>query len=395
MNFKKYFQYALFAFVFSWSFRVDALFFDGVFIHLADLFLLLAGVFFAVDLALYSRKRVFNLGDFYLVLGLFVLSVLAFLSDLNGYVWGLFSAFYLLVRFSEVKLRTLVVVFLAGVSVNAFVAILQFLLQGSVGLHFLGESVIGPDVLEVAKIDFAGKKIVRSYGFFAHPNVLAGHLLVGLFLCFDLWKRTQKKVYKLRYEIVGAFLLFALFLTFSRAAILASVPMLIYYFWKERLSGLKRISVCCSVVLVVLYFSGIFDLLLVRFMTEGGGAISKRLDLNLVAFKLFFENVWGVGFGNFTETMGNYLTMALAPWDYQPVHNIYLLSFVELGVLGGMALLFLHGRALVLGLRNSTVYLMLGLGVLILGMFDHYLFSSYAGGLLFTWYLLLADYDFH
>lgn len=63
---------------------------------------------------------------------------------------------------------------------NSLIGIGQFLLQHSVGLFWLRESLIGPDIPGVAKIIIGGQKYIRIYGLFPHPNILAGFLLLSI-----------------------------------------------------------------------------------------------------------------------------------------------------------------------------------------------------------------------
>lgn len=63
---------------------------------------------------------------------------------------------------------------------QSFIAIIQFLLQKSIGLTFLGESIFSVFDPGVAKIVINGDIFVRSYGFFPHPNILGGFLALSL-----------------------------------------------------------------------------------------------------------------------------------------------------------------------------------------------------------------------
>ncbi len=60
--------------------------------------------------------------------------------------------------------------------IQSLFAIFQFLLQRSLGAIYLKESIFLASDPGVAKIVLSGKTLVRAYGFFPHPNVLAGYL---------------------------------------------------------------------------------------------------------------------------------------------------------------------------------------------------------------------------
>ncbi len=65
---------------------------------------------------------------------------------------------------------------------QSVVAIVQFLLQSSLGMTLLQESIVSPFAPGIAKIIIANSIFVRSYGFFPHPNVLAGYLAITILL---------------------------------------------------------------------------------------------------------------------------------------------------------------------------------------------------------------------
>ena len=65
---------------------------------------------------------------------------------------------------------------------QSLLGIAQFIHNGSLGIRFLGESIIGSNIDGVAKIIINGEKHIRAYGTLPHPNILAGFLLVPLFI---------------------------------------------------------------------------------------------------------------------------------------------------------------------------------------------------------------------
>ena len=65
---------------------------------------------------------------------------------------------------------------------QSIIAILQFIQQGSLGLTFLKESVFSVYDPGIAKILINGNIFTRSYGTFPHPNVLGGFLGISLLI---------------------------------------------------------------------------------------------------------------------------------------------------------------------------------------------------------------------
>ena len=48
------------------------------------------------------------------------------------------------------------------------------------GLLWLKESIISPNIPGVAKLIFNGHVYIRSYGLFPHPNILGGFLVFSI-----------------------------------------------------------------------------------------------------------------------------------------------------------------------------------------------------------------------
>jgi len=88
----------------------------------------------------------------------------------------------------------------------------------------------------------------------------------------------------------------------------------------------------------------------------------------------------------------------LSPWLYQPVHNIYLLIYSETGIfgIGAFALLiifllrdFLKGAVFRFG---GYVILFPFVGMLLIGLTDHFLWTLHQGRLIFWLSLSLLTY---
>ncbi len=123
--------------------------------------------------------------------------------------------------------------------IQSFLGIIQFIKQKSVGLYFLKESLIGPDVPGVAKIILNGHKYIRSYGLFPHPNMLGGFLIVSIIftlLYLKLFHVEQVRIAKNKRIFLKAVILvqiLCLILTFSKSAILGLIIGLGYIYWER------------------------------------------------------------------------------------------------------------------------------------------------------------------
>jgi O-antigen ligase len=78
-----------------------------------------------------------------------------------------------------------------------------------------------------------------------------------------------------------------------------------------------------------------------RLMDFDNAAALSRLPLMRLAFAMIQENaVWGVGANNFAAALDQYVTVEYSIAWISTVHNRYLLSWAETGVIGLVALLW-------------------------------------------------------
>ena len=313
---------------------------------------------------------------------------------------------------------------------QALLAIAQFLKQSSLGLKFIEAGVYGPGMPGVATFIMEnGEKVMRAYGSFPHPNVLAGFLLLSIFALYAKILSSRIRLIG-PIGLIGLILIFALFLTFSRTAIgvflVVSLVMFLFYIKIEadqrrskrgltqkktmgvvKLFGLFAISCIISVVLL-------FPYLQARFFTISleEEAIDLRFFYNKMAFAMIKEKPFlGIGIGNFVFHSQNYEAFLRAAekmletggevsrqssgqlvpsWIYQPVHNIYLLIAVEMGILGLIVFIAILITNCIRMIRMTNPFLFLIIGFLILGLTDHYFWTLHSGGLIFWLALALA-----
>jgi len=272
-------------------------------------------------------------------------------------------------------------------------------------LRIFHESPIGALIDGVAKIDIGGLKVVRAYGLFPHPNLLAVFLGIAIFGCYWLWLNSERKdgfkSYVLWFILVIIFT--GLFLTFSRSAIalvvvLSFVFLIFSYFSSAELNQKKEIGkLILFVILCLTFLLVLLQLLFIsRFNIDiGEQAVNLRAMYNKVAFDFIKKSpVFGVGIGNFVyEFKLNFGDMEF--WRYQPVHNLYLLIAAETGIFGLVLFLGFFGLLLrsiflikrINSSRNKALYFYFLLSTfyfLLLGLTDHY-FWTLQQGMLMMW----------
>ena len=312
-------------------------------------------------------------------------------------------ALYFYIKNYALKRFDMTAGFIAIVLCAAFqsvIAIAQFMMQSSVGLKYLGESTLNPAMSGIAAFYVHGIKVMRAYGTTPHSNVLAVYLFIalGAFYSLAIYHKRQWWWYALH-----AVTLWAFFLTFSRtiialwvlnfiirACIIRWYPRFRKEFWDNaqmRMRSLKIVwlTVAVAVAFLICYWPYIISR---SALSDTDQAVQMRVFYNHESLASG-HNWFGLGIGNFVPwlmSQGLHISSDL----YQPVHNIYLLIYAEVGIIGlGLFLTFL---ALLLydfwrrlgfkKLYQCSFGLIIG-SVLVMGLFDHYLWTIQSGRLLF------------
>jgi hypothetical protein len=256
--------------------------------------------------------------------------------------------------------------------------------MGGLGMLWPGPltaAMRGASVVQLAD----GARWLRLYGSLPHPNVLAGLLL--LFLV-----GTARLALKPRGPRWPAAVLFGagvalLVLTFSRAAWLALAAGSLLVALRRKIFDTRRLVTLASAgliggLLAALPFSA---LVLSRLGgVSGRGTFDPEVVSSVMRGYLSLEAgrlielypLLGSGAGTFVAA----LSRLLPPYfDVEPVHNMLLLGLEELGPLGGLLALAVAALLLLLARRalsaDSVLLSALVLGLLVVGLFDHYLWT--------------------
>lgn len=337
-----------------------------------------------------------NSSDFYV--GVFLWLKLAEFSLLYLYIKT-----YAIFKFDFVKA---VHVLLLGGLFQAIIAIGQFLKQGSLGLILFGESTFGPDMTGVASffVD-SGEKVIRAYGTTPHPNVLAAYLLLSVFaFYFSVIYSAKNPVIYWAYPVILA----GFFFTFSRTIIFlwavgVSLSMAIGYFngsFKRKFLDSEFLR---AKIIKTVWLTAITCMFFVVFYQP---EIASRLTLSAkeeaVQLRVFYNeeslkggiNLFGIGLGDFTGWLMEQ-NPNLPVYVYQPVHNIYLLIYTEIGIVGfSLFMLFLVGllyefiKKLKLRELKYHSFILITLSILFMALFDHFLLTIQQGR--FVFWLSLA-----
>lgn len=215
---------------------------------------------------------------------------------------------------------------------------LQIKNQGSLQgiFYFLGERYFTLETPAIAKASLAGVEFIRPYGTFSHPNSLAGFfLLIYVFVLTD--KRFNQSLVLKGMIILASSIL--VFVSFSKVAIVAFLIITASLVIRQllRSSQRKEEEFLCLPCLIAKVFLP-FVLSLVFLQASGDPfTLTKRLELAKNSLEIIREQpIVGVGLGNYLLGQEKYPS-SFPLWLNQPVHNLFLLYFSELGlVLGGL-----------------------------------------------------------
>lgn len=329
----------------------------------------------------------------------------------------------------EISRRVVLVLFGLGAALQSCIALFQFAYQRSVGLGLLGESTlgIGPGHPGTAKIMVEGGQLLRAYGTFPHPNMLGAFLIIGLLsLCelfllnmnrakggelFGRWMKLPRVNYATVMILAGINLtIFGLVLSFSRTAWVVTtlaIAMLFVGMWAGRkrygISGasLAALAIALTVLSGTIAYEMGWAISPRARMVSTEPAVTYRISYNDLGFSLIDSHPFGVGAGNsvfFAVKNGIYGKMGMPfVWQWQPIHNIYLLVATEVGIAGLVALLVaLWGMAFTGKEKGSSVgrrtvfaegeffvaRVMLA-ALLVFGLFDHFFWTLQQGRLMF------------
>lgn len=278
--------------------------------------------------------------------------------------------------------------FVIGMLGQALIVITQMILQKNIGLPLVVEPTLSRELAGVAKVSILDNILIRAYGTFPHPNILAFAGIMALILVYNrgIGKKQAVMLYILTLVMAGMFdhyimtsiqaiiiaglvgislnlnikLDFAqninkiiivllhtlIILSFSKLAlVLLLITDCIYltYFWnkkmfyveqfKNKIKSLPRIIIN-SVALIgiailwILPYQQILDTIL------------KRVFYLQDAFVMIQSNfLLGVGLGQYVANLSDNREF----WQYEPVHNVLVLLLSELGLIGASILLVIIG----------------------------------------------------
>ncbi|MDD5749896.1 MAG: O-antigen ligase family protein [Patescibacteria group bacterium] len=399
--------------IFDFSLGQDIWEYGRVSLYLNVLVLFLATLFFAL-----SRRG----QDFYFSKNWYLYFIFAYSLIISFFsLQPLLSFYYLLFIYLALLFAYLVKffskwfvfkAFLFSGLIQSFLAVSQIFSQKVAANKWLGLAEHLPAVLGTSVVEIDGLRLLRAYGSLPHPNILGGFLFVVIFVGLYLWinfyrqelakdkkeKISKKKIVELIFIITSlALSSFALLASFSRSALLA---LLLSLFSVLLINIFRRSWLAASMIAKYLV---LFTLVFVSFNIWWPDSWFSRFDfssrleqksidervssLDQLGWDNFRHGFFGQGLGmNTLATYYKYPEKNI--YDIQPIHDIFILLLAEVGVVGAF-LLFNVVRMIIKSANQvdlMSTSLILGLGII--GLFDHYLWTSWTGWLLMAFALV-------
>ena len=301
------------------------------------------------------------------------------------------------------KLVRVMETFLLGLIAPCVLGWIQYATGSSPASTLLGLAAKNVSVAGIAVVATNAFRSLRAYGSFPHPNIFGGYLAVGI-ICVT-WLARSAKTKTRSIALMGFLILFlsTLILTFSRSAWLAlmvallAIVHLIFYFQTEPNTKHKiswdiiprnaRSFLICGIVTVVLMISVLYAHVFARFnptLHVESISIEERINQYKTFPDVFtIDPVLGVGPGSYIFDLES-IAKGQPSFNYQPVHNTFLLILAELGVVGFGAFIFFLKQIgtwlwLLRKFTNGAIAIGLTSILCVIGLFDHYLFSMWCG----------------
>ncbi|NQV90614.1 O-antigen ligase family protein [Candidatus Uhrbacteria bacterium] len=299
--------------------------------------------------------------------------------------------FFVLVD-ERTDIRRILSVFLFGLLVPILFGWAQVVHGISPALTTLGMAAKDVMTPGVAVVETVTGRMLRAYGTFPHPNIFGGYMAFGILALAWLARFAQRPVERIGLILASSVLGATLIITFSRSAwlgiFIAFLLLIGLMLSQKKLPPHRAIPVMivglASILLtLVLFHAQVFSRFNPSVRIE---AIS--IEERASQYQTFGEVFWtspllGVGPNGYTFTLAS-SDPDHPVWSYQPIHNTFLLILAELGVVGFVMLFYWMSQMDKLidvsrKTPNGLFVVSAGVLFLVIGLFDHYLWSLWPG----------------
>lgn len=280
----------------------------------------------------------------------------------------IYLAIFIIYIISSLKLNKDILKLIAfcigfNIFLQTFVAIIQFINQSSIGLKILGENEFDNTTLGIAKFYINDYLVIRPYGTFMHPNTLAIFLILSIICIYildisSIWK-------KILYFMSSI----GIFISMSRIGIITLIIMFLIY--STRIFQNKKIIwvITSLLIFIVLLIEPIQN----RFINIFDESMNLRIHYMYTNIMSFFNNnfLYGCIDCSITNLINKYNFNFMFPWEYQYVHNSFILLLNWFGIFGIIILLSFINKKLI-----SKDMLIFFIPIIFFAFFEHNILTS-------------------
>ncbi len=309
----------------------------------------------------------------------------------------LVAALYLFILSqSDIPWRTATLSFIAGACWSSLLGIWQFATQTTFASTWLGvashrPSELGVSVIEALAPDGRIERWLRAYGSLDHPNMLGAVAAISLIFVAWLWisRRRDGRFENIILAVATVSLAGGLIVSFSRAAwIAAAVGLLIIVIcrfkqnWKQ-LGSFFLISAIVAGLFASQYYYLFAPRLGAENRLEEKSSTERITGIKESVAEIMKRPVFGSGLGTYTLARSQSDPDKEA-WNYQPVHNVFLLIAAETGIVGLLLILGTIIAFLGFSIRRSPassrpLIFALAAAIIASALLDHWLWSLHFG----------------
>lgn len=341
--------------------------------------------------------------ELFILISLFF-SVNLYLSFYKYLIFLLAVILFLIIRKVNYKKKSAIIYgFLSASFFQAIIALAQFFKQESWSFKYLGLVKHNASTLGTAVIETMDGRWLRAYGALDHPNILGGICAISAII--SAWYLINgKNRNNIFFFLVYLFSLSALFFSFSRSAwlafFIAKVLLLTYSLVLK--NNYKKIIfiILASIFLISPFIFTYHNLVSTRLLAQGRLEEKSKIERSLqikenINLDLNKHFLFGQGFG--ASTYLSYHNDLLnnkhkEVWNYQPVHNIFILLFLEIGIFGLVSFIFFIFLIIKNSIKKRNYFYGLTIPFLaifiVISFFDHWFFTLNSG--LFSLFLFLG-----
>jgi putative inorganic carbon (hco3(-)) transporter len=336
---------------------------SGIPISITIVSLVILYIFWLIDIIMKRAKTIEFFPKISLLIFGYILShILSMLNSPN--IWmSIFSISFLIQMFlltfyivnsieTEEDIHYIINIFIVCLTIQSSVILLEFLVQAQFSFTQGFESGHTFSYFHGGKTIY----LFRPVGTGNDPNDAGAHIAILILIVISSFFYTQNYFKKILLVIILLMSTAALILTFSRGAWLSGVVGLVIFFFvalRHRWINVKRMVVAALLVSIVL---GMLSVpITVRLTQDDKGSAYSRIPLMKLAFEMVQNHPFiGVGINNFGIVLPQYLSSEIrGEWLYI-VHNQYLLTFSETGLIGLVFFLLILGSVFFTCLRCVT-----------------------------------------